>query len=375
MGLASFIRNNKKTISEEWIKYAKKNISITEKMQKKEVKDHILQMLDRIAWDIETSQTKQEQKVKSYGHKESLESQNMASIEHGEQRVEVGFDIVELSSEFRALRASVLRLWEESMHSKPIDATQFQEMIRFNEAIDEAWMYSLEKYHTTFNESKNWFLGILGHDLRNPLTAIAGVQSFLQMSSNLSDKEKEILKRTDASIKRMEELINNLLDLTKLRLGSGLSIDKSTGDLSQQCQQIVQEFNLAYPETDIEFTSPGPLEGKWDVLRINQVITNLIANAMRHGKPGGPVKIRVATKDEEVSLSVHNKGPKIPDSLKHKIFNGMVTGDNGNGLGQKNSYGLGLYIVHEIVERHNGRIEVESTDNAGTTFTVILPRY
>lgn len=372
MKLEDFIKENKEEIAEEWVEYARDNISITEKLNHEQVRDHIIAMLTRITQDMSTPQTEEQQETKSKGNRILDLNEDLAAIEHGQQRVELGFDIVEVSSEFRALRASVLRLWEKK-DDTPVDSKKVQEIIRFNEAIDEAWMHSVERYHVKKDESKNWFLGILGHDLRNPLSVISGVQQLLKISPNLSDKEKSLIQRTDASIKHMKELIDNLLELTKLRLGSGISIEKTSIDLTKLSEQIIQEFQVSYPKVEFKFVSPGPVEGIWDPLRLRQVINNLVANALRHGNAGGPVKLELSAKGNSASLSVNNDGPPIPENLQDMIFTGMFSNNNGK-PSNESSYGLGLYIVREIVEGHQGEIELESNEQNGTTFTIHLPR-
>jgi len=202
------------------VTFAEDNIGGVNKLEPEEVRDHIKQMLDRIVESMETSETDVQQEEKSKGNKTMQSGESKANNHHGEQRADVGFDLMELSSEFRALRASILRLWEENSKEDKLE-TDFQEMIRFNETIDELWMVSLKRFNRKVDESKNWFMGILGHDLRNPLAAISGVQSILKLSKNLSEKEKSLLGRSDSSVKRMTELIDNLLEITNLRLVSG----------------------------------------------------------------------------------------------------------------------------------------------------------
>lgn len=372
MKLASFIKEHKEDIAKEWEVYARENIGVTMEMDRTAVRDHIIEMLDSIAADMDSYQTRAEQKLKAAGHKPPVPVHDMAAKEHGSQRVEAGFDIVELSSEFRALRASVLRLWKKVI-TTAVEEDKLEDMIRFNEAIDEVWMHSMARFHTKVDESKNWFIGILGHDLRNPLSAISGVQQILSLSSNLSDTEKALVKRSESSVKRMEELISNLLELTKLRLGSGMTIKKSKTDLTLQSEQIIQEFMIVYPQAQLHLQSPGPVQGEWDNLRINQVVTNLLANALRHGNPGGPVTINISAEGGNAYLSVHNEGRPIPEDMREMIFTGMYTKSENHS--QQSSYGLGLYIVKEIVNSHNGSIDLESTDKKGTTFTITLPRY
>ena len=373
MKFAHFIKSNKKEITDEWVKYARENISGVNKLKLEEVRDHIHQMLDRVVENMETSETDSQQEKKSKGNKEMLPAESNAANSHGEQRAKIGFDILEVSSEFRALRASVLRLWEAKCEAEDWN-TDFQDMIKFNEAIDELWMISLKRYNQKVDESKNWFMGILGHDLRNPLAAISGVQSILKLSGNISEKERSLLGRAGSSVKRMTELIDNLLELTNLRLGSGMTIKKSPVDLTKQTEKIVQELQLGYPEADIVIDSPGPVQGEWDVLRLNQLMTNLITNALRHGKPGGTVAVKISAQGNEAVFVVHNEGPPIRESIMEMISTGKFSKTEGDST-QNDSYGLGLYIVKEIVNGHNGQLEVVSNGESGTTFKIILPRH
>lgn len=373
MKLAHFIRKHQKEIIDEWTEYAQENITGVNDMDLEGVRDSIKKMLECIADNMEKSQSEEQQKKKSKENEDSEPGKSKGAKQHGAQRAEKGFDIVELSSEFRALRASVLRLWENKTDIKNWE-DDFHDMIRFNEAIDEAWMASTHRFHHQVDESKNWFLGILGHDLRNPLAAISGVNSILAISENLSEKERELIKRSNSSLKRMTELINNLLELTNLRLGSGIGIKKSVMDLSKQSEKIIQELQLAYPQADLITESPGPVQGEWDSIRMDQLMTNLIANALRHGRPGGPVKIKISAEGNEVVFQIHNEGQPIPKNIKEMIFTGMFKRSDKDTI-KESSYGLGLYIVKEIVDGHKGNIKVESTEEEGTTFTITLPRH
>ena len=373
MKFTDFIKNHKEDITTEWVKFAQDNIDGIKELELDEVQDHIKQMLDRIVISMETSETNAQQESKSKGNKSMRFGESKAANQHGAQRADVGFDIMELSSEFRALRASVLRLWEANRKEQKL-GTDFQDMIRFNEAIDEVWMVSLKHFQHKVDDSKNWFMGILGHDLRNPLAAISGVQSILKLSKNLTEKERSLLSRSDSSVKRMTELINNLLELTNLRLGSGMTINKSPIDLSKQSEKIIQELQLGYPEADLIIESPGPVQGDWDGIRLDQLMTNLITNAMRHGKPGGPVTVNISAKGNEAYFKVHNEGPPIPKSIKDMISAGNFTKTKGDST-KKDSYGLGLYIVKQIVDGHKGQLKVRSSKKSGTTFIIVLPRH
>lgn len=373
MKFAQFIMTHKEEITDEWVKNAQDNILSANEIELDVIRDHLTLMLDGIAENMEKEQTDLQQEEKSKGNKEMEPGESTGAKQHGALRADIGFDIVEVSSEFRALRASVLRLWEKSSKEENWEA-DFHDVVRFNEAIDQEWMISVQRFHHTVDESKNWFLGILGHDLRNPLAAISGVNSILRLSENLSEKEQFLLRRSVSSVKRMTELIDNILELTKLRLGSGMTINKSSVDLSEQSEKIVQELQLSYPDADLILKAPGPVQGEWDVLRLDQLITNLITNALRHGRPGGPVIVSISAKGNDALFEVHNEGTPIPESIKNMIFTGMFKMNKEESTPNE-SYGLGLYIVNEIVEGHKGQIDIRSTEESGTTFKITLPRH
>ena len=131
-------------------------------------------------------------------------------------------------------------------------------------------------------------------------------------------------------------------------------------------------MQLGYPEAKIVLDVPQPVKGEWDILRVEQMITNLIINGIRHGEPGGIVHVKLAEEDNRAVVSVHNGGSPIPEEIQKKIFNSGFSGSNGQ-PGKEKSYGLGLLIVKEIVEGHEGDIDVQSNREEGTTFTVRLP--
>ncbi len=370
MKLALFIKKHQEEITDEWVKYALENINGTKKMPLEEVRDHIHQMLEAIVENMEKTESDAQQEKKSKGN--DSEQNSKAANQHGAQRATIGFDILEVSSEFRALRASVLRLWENKSRKKNWE-NDFNDLIRFNEAIDELWMISLQRFENKIEESKNWFMGVLGHDLRNPLAAIMGMQSIFKLSKNLTEKENKILLHSVSSSKRMAELIDNLLEFTHIRLGGGLSIKKTTVDLTKQSEKIIQELQLGYPEANMLIESPGHVQGQWDPLRLDQLMTNLITNAIRYGTPGGPVKVKISAKGNKAFFEVHNEGTPIPEKIQDEIFTGKFTKSNKDST-KEESYGLGLYIVKEIVDGHKGDIKLTSTREKGTIFKVSLPK-
>lgn len=370
MKLSVFIQKNKEEIVEEWVHYAQENIDRSHLMNLDEIQDHVRSILDRICHDMETAQTEVQQERKSRGNKQLQPEDREAATAHGEQRLDFGFDLMQLSSEFRALRASVLKLWDRKVREENWK-TDFYDLIRFNEAIDEIWMLSLERFQSKLDESKNLFLGILGHDLRNPLATVRGANTILSLAGNKTEEEEKALRLSRSSLKRMTELIDNLLELTQLRLGPGMTIKTRRYNLQERVDEIIQELQLGYPEANIILTAPQRVEGEWDILRIDQMLTNLIINAIRHGKADGVVSVKLLQEGNYAIINVHNNGTPIPAQIQRKIFNkGFTKSNNSN---HERNYGLGLLVVKEVVEGHEGEIKLNSNEEEGTTFEVKLP--
>jgi signal transduction histidine kinase len=173
---------------------------------------------------------------------------------------------------------------------------------------------------------------------------------------------------------RMSRMIDQLLDLTRSRLGEGIAIVPVRTDLGKVVTDVANEARAAHPERALLVETRGDLDGEWDPDRLAQVASNLVGNAMVHGAPDGAVRVSARGEAGSVQLTVHNTGPAIPEALQSVLFDpfrrGREAGETSHTLG----LGLGLYITREIVVGHGGTIDVVSTDAEGSTFRVVLPR-
>lgn len=176
--------------------------------------------------------------------------------------------------------------------------------------------------------------------------------------------------------KAMEQLINDLLDFASTWLGNALPLDRKPVDLQKLCREVVDEFHVTHPHRTLHFHPRGDLTGNWDAARLRQVVSNLLGNALRHGSPDGPVELSAASEGGDVVLSVHNEGEPIPPDMIPTLFDPMVRHTAPESVLRRapGSIGLGLYIVREIVHAKGGTVEVASTAQQGTTFTVRIPR-
>jgi PAS domain S-box-containing protein len=220
--------------------------------------------------------------------------------------------------------------------------------------------------------SNELFAGALAHDLRNPLSAVLTGAQMLLMRQPGGGVEEQALARIVSSGQRMCTMIDQLLDFTRARSGGGIDVDPQQTDLGEVCRQAIGELELAHPGWIIRYDSHGDLSGTWDAVRIVQVVSNLVANAGQHGKAGGLITARVdGSRADRIRLEVHNEGA-IPPSLLPDLFD-PFRGTQHHASGSR-GLGLGLFIVREIVGAHGGTVDVASSDSAGTTFVVELPR-
>jgi signal transduction histidine kinase len=221
------------------------------------------------------------------------------------------------------------------------------------------------------------FSAVLAHDLRNPLGAImsaAQLALMRQEGEGITLKpDPKPLGRIIASGQRMTAMIDQLLDFARVRAGGGIEIRPRSSDLSELCAQAIGELELARPECKIQRALFGDQSGTWDPDKLLQVLSNLIGNAGQHGDPAAGVSIGIdGTDPEQVTLTVHNMGA-IPEALLPHLFDAFR--GTRHRRDQSRGLGLGLHIVREIVRAHGGTVEVASSEAAGTTFEVRLPRH
>jgi signal transduction histidine kinase/CHASE3 domain sensor protein len=239
-------------------------------------------------------------------------------------------------------------------------------------AIENAQAHAAVSAALEFQER---FVAVLGHDLRNPLAAIDMARGILsQRAAKANDADAtRILARIETSSRRMTRMVQQILDVARTRLGGGLEVVPTSVDLSVVLAGVIAELRTAHPSRTIDLHG-SPLVGSWDRDRLEQVFSNLIGNAINHGDPGKPVTVRANGEDGEVRVEVHNDGPPIPDELRSRLFLPFRRGSKESRTAKTDGLGLGLFISHEIVATHGGRLEAESTATTGTTFRVTLPR-
>jgi signal transduction histidine kinase len=363
MSLSAFIREHQERIIVEFAIFARTLMPTGTDMTEVELRDHAEEMLTAVVQDIATAQTPEEQSRKSKGDGFAHAMRASGKL-HADHRIQHGFTFRSVIAEFRALRATVLRLYEES------GASDLTEVRRFNEAVDEALTESMEQFAEKTDLFRDQFIGVLSHDLRGPLGAVIAGAALLAVPEDNPQRRGRVVTRMMRSAQRMERMIGDLLDLTRARLGGAISLRRGQADLQKLSEEVVLESRAAHPEAVLQVTTKGNLVGNWDADRLAQVVSNLVGNAIQHGD-GTPVTLTAVDGGDEVTLAVHNGGAPIPPHVMPSLFEPLARGGSQAG---GHSIGLGLFIARTIVSAHGGEISVRSSREHGTTFTARLPK-
>jgi signal transduction histidine kinase len=372
MGLSAFITAHSDQIMAEFEAFALQQLPAAADMDVAALRDHARQILHAIALDMGQPQTERQQHEKSLGHAPHLEGEPVSAAEtHGELRAAAGFDVNQTAAEYRALRASVIRLWMES--GPTLGRAEVIELTRFNEAMDEALAASLLHFAAEATRMRNLFLGVLSHELRTPLSTIMASGQSLLIAAQAGNTLKPAAERALRGARRIQSLLDDLLDYVRSGLGEGMRVTPAPIDMGQACGRIVGELRANHPGREIVVETAGDVSCVCDEQRMGQAISNLLGNALRHGDATAPVVARVDGQAPDfMEVSVRNGGQPIPRATLESMFEPLVRGAEANTAGY--NLGLGLYIVREIAHAHGGTATVKSDAASGTVFTLRLPR-
>ncbi|HZX25894.1 MAG TPA: HAMP domain-containing sensor histidine kinase [Telluria sp.] len=372
MSLSAFVLSNMSEILAEWTDFAKKAAPAGGEMSTLALTDHAEAILREIAADIERQQSGRQQYEKSRG--EMPHEQGSAAAVHGRLRHASNFSLQQLSAEFRALRATVLRLWLPSVQQ--MSETTVYEMVRFNEAIDQALAESIKTFLAQADSTRDLFLAVLGHDLRAPLATVSLAADLLMRPNLPKDQVTGLGQKAKHSTMLMSAMVTDLLGFTRVQMGAGLPTTPSMTDALAVCTAAVTDARAMYPGSTIVFRPDGNLVGLFDAVRLQQLLTNLLINAAQYSAKGREVVLEAGGTADAITFNVRNIGPVIPPEALKTIFQPLVQLDKDveGDPRPKTSLGLGLFIAHEITVAHHGEINVTSNATEGTVFSVKFPR-
>lgn len=371
MKLAAFLLHDMDGVLADWETFAATQLPAAKRMAPLELRDHAREILLAVARDLQTGQTGLEQAEKSKG-RAPLDpgAPETAAQTHAVLRARSGFDINQLVAEYRALRASVLRRWIGAVGA---DRAAIEDVTRFNEAIDQAIAESVRHFDERVERARDLLLGMLGHDLRSPLNTIvvtAGHLARLDAGAEVSAAAARLI-RSGAS---MHALLDDLADFNRTRFGLGIRVEPTDVDLARVLNDELEQLRGAYPQRHIDATIPGEVHGHWDGRRLQQVLRNLVGNAVRYGAERQPIAVSLQDQGSGVVIAVTNAGAALAAHELEELFEPLRRGPDVDGRqASDEGLGLGLFIVAEIARSHGGQVAVRSDDRT-TTFSVSLPR-
>ncbi|HTD04730.1 HAMP domain-containing sensor histidine kinase [Undibacterium sp.] len=374
MKLSHFINDHIEEILVEWEAFARTLRPATNGTSALALDDHARQILAAIALDIETAENPTQQYEKSKGMAPARIGTESAASTHGTLRQISGFTLVQLAAEYRALRATVLRLWLPTVER--VTQATTNDMIRFNETIDQALAESAVTYSNQATRTRDTFLAILGHDLRSPLTTITMAGDYLSRPEVGNERTTKVGSRIKRSAATMTTMVNDLLEYARTQLGGEMPITLSLANMKEICLSVINDASAAHPDCEFELETSGELAGYFDSERLHQVFANLLNNAAQYRAKEHPVTILADGETGAVVVRIGNRGPVIPPESLQTIFNPLVqlSMEGHQADRPSTSIGLGLFIAREIIEAHGGTIGAESSESSGTVFTVCLPR-
>ncbi len=369
--LADFIRSHAEEILVAWDEFAATVSHEGRALDPVALRDHAAEILKAIATDLAQPQSSRQQDEKGKGRAPRGPSSTPAEA-HADFRMVAGFAVDAMITEYRALRASVLKIWgRQGGGTAPEDLT---DLTRFNEAIDQAIAESVGRYTRQTSTAAELFIGILGHDIRNPLGTIVMSSEVLVRTGQLTPKAAAPIVNAAARIKA---IIEQVVDFTRGQSNGVMPVERVPGNLAVQLAKVVQETQVRHPGRSVRLEAAGRFDGEWDEGRMGQLLSNLLGNALLYGARQSEVTVKMWSRPDAVCFSVHNNGPAIPEGERERIFQPLERGLQFDAQGERrqpSGLGLGLYICREIVHSHGGTLLLDSSEEAGTTFTVNLPR-
>lgn len=368
--LADFIQTHMEQIVAEWEAFARTLRPAANDMTPLALRNHIHEILAFVIGDIKTAQSSTEQIEKSRGEQKKSAGTTAAET-HAALRLAGGFNIGQMVSEYRALRASVIKQW--SAANQEMVSGDMNDLTRFNEAIDQELEESVSLYTESVGHSKDLLLAVLSHDLRSPLNAISMSAQLSMSMGGLNERQNMLNAQISQSTSRITSIIDDLLDVTRARFNSRVPVVRTPMDMGFVSRQVVDELRIVHPTRIIILEVSGDLKGEWDRARVGQVFSNLIGNALQYSFKDTSIVVGVTGTPREVVLTIHNEGTPIPPEKLETIFTSLTRASVESDRPGGTNLGLGLYITKDILVSHGGTLTVTS-DEDGTEFTATFPR-
>jgi signal transduction histidine kinase len=354
MGISDEIRARKHEITRRWQREVVREVPTLATLTPSALVDHLPEFIDGLAAWIDGEVT------------DAMRGFQRLVEGHALQRQTAGIDLEALTAEYATLRRVTLEILVE--HASPAELASA--IVRLADGLDRAIREAVHSYATQRDHVRERFIAILAHDLRDPLTAIM-MSATLLADMTLGEKQAQLVERITRGSRRIERMIDDVLDFARGRLDGGIPIVPVQRPMDEICTAVVEEARAGAPGIAIQLETTGDLRGFWDPDRVAQALGNLLANARVYGQ--GEIVVRAWERDDHhaVLTSVTNPGPPIPAEVLARIFDPYARSPE---VSRRGGLGLGLYIVEQIARAHGGWCRATSSVERGTTFTIEWPR-
>ncbi len=360
---ACLIEKHKEEIIEEWVKKVREELLAPRETTDLILRNHVPLLLDDI---IEILNAIDDFKISE--EKSNFEEMLERSMGHGRHRSSSeGYNVEQVLAEYIILH----RILTGMFRREKAYSAEIADILKY--IIENSMLYSVSAFSKSIDEIRQKLLGILIHDLRNPVTA-ANLAIGMLRQEDEPERFIKLKEMTKSNIKRSLELMEDLLESVTTGAGEGLTMEFAEKDLVPYVESVYNEASEIYSNQFIFKCDKKEITGIFDCALITRVLENIINNAVKYGLRGTPITISVEDTLEKVIIRVHNEGNAIPKDKQKEIFKFLNT-SNGYGPGKLKSWGMGLTIVKAVAKGHGGMIKLESSEEHGTTFSLVLGKY
>lgn len=359
---AAVIEQNKLDILETWVKRVREELTAPKKTIDPVLRDHLPLFLEDIISIMHRFHD-----FDMASEKVNFEGMLNNSIGHGRHRSSSpGYDVEQVLKEYIILH----KLLTEKLRTHNVYTTEVADLLKY--IVENSMLYATVAFQDSLNEVRQKLMGVLVHDVRNPVSAAYLAVSMIDREDDPErfNKIKIMLKN---SIKRSLDLIEGFLDSVMVGAGEGITLHFTESDLLEYIKSLHGEASAIYSNEVFLKCPEEPIVGVFDTAMIRRVLENIINNAVKYGERGAPITIKVNNLPESVEISIHNLGNPIPEQEQKEIFKFLKTTD-GRGPKKLKSWGMGLTLVNAVAQAHGGYLDLNSSDKEGTTFKLVIKK-
>lgn len=358
---AKVLEKHKSEIVEEWIDKVREEVAAARENNELALRDHVPHLVDDII-SIMRRYEKFDVTAEENIYEEIFEN----SIEHGRHRAtSSGYTVNQILREYISFhRILTNKLLQEEAYNNEVGV-----VIKYS--IENAMLFSGSAFSDSLQEMRQKLIGILAHDIRNPISAAYLAVDMMKHEQGQERFEK-IRQMAKSSLKRSIDLVEGLLDSIAIQAGEGITLEFSETDLYPTIQSVHSEAKEIYSNEIILNAEEKEIKGIFDATMIRRVLENFISNAVKYGNRDKPVTMTVINEEEIVTIGVNNYGTPIPEEKQEDIFRFLSTTGSSSGSKGMKSWGMGLTLVKAVAEAHGGELKLESDESNGTTFTILI---